>query len=68
MTILYLINVKMAFHRKIAVEGEEVALKAYLQELPSWVHFPDVERVEWMNHIMTLMWPQVTAYTGLFRD
>lgn len=28
-----------------------------LESLPSWVTFPDVERVEWINVILKKMWP-----------
>ena len=42
--------------------GEEKALKERLRELPSWFNFPDVERVEWFNHITTTLWPHVAVY------
>ncbi|KAK6308421.1 hypothetical protein J4Q44_G00216920 [Coregonus suidteri] len=32
------------------------------QELPPWVNFPDVEKVEWMNKILQQAWPFVGQY------
>ncbi|XP_066537467.1 extended synaptotagmin-2 [Hoplias malabaricus] len=31
-------------------------------ELPAWVHFPDVERVEWLNKTVKQMWPYVCQF------
>ncbi|KFO32753.1 extended synaptotagmin-3 isoform X2 [Fukomys damarensis] len=30
------------------------------QHLPAWIHFPDVERVEWANKIIAQIWPYLT--------
>uniref|UniRef100_A0A8C5KPD3 Extended synaptotagmin-3 n=1 Tax=Jaculus jaculus TaxID=51337 RepID=A0A8C5KPD3_JACJA len=30
------------------------------QHLPAWIHFPDVERVEWANKIITQIWPYLS--------
>uniref|UniRef100_A0A4W3H8Y4 C2 domain-containing protein n=1 Tax=Callorhinchus milii TaxID=7868 RepID=A0A4W3H8Y4_CALMI len=39
------------------------------QELPPWVHFPDVERVEWLNKIVSQAWPYIGIYLEkLFKD
>nr|XP_056717137.1 extended synaptotagmin-3 [Euleptes europaea] len=32
-----------------------------LQHLPAWVHFPDVERVEWLNKVLEQAWPYFGA-------
>ncbi|XP_053327587.1 extended synaptotagmin-3 [Spea bombifrons] len=32
------------------------------QQLPSWVNFPDVERVEWVNKVLGQAWPYFGAY------
>ena len=51
------------FHRSISLLGEEPALRARLTtDLPSWFHFPDVERAHWLNSIVTALWPHVAAY------
>ncbi|XP_069826157.1 extended synaptotagmin-1 [Dendropsophus ebraccatus] len=31
-------------------------------ELPSWVTFPDVEKVEWLNKVLAQMWPFIGQY------
>ncbi|XP_004381497.1 extended synaptotagmin-3 [Trichechus manatus latirostris] len=30
------------------------------QHLPTWIHFPDVERVEWANKIISHTWPYLS--------
>ncbi|XP_057354741.1 extended synaptotagmin-3 isoform X14 [Manis pentadactyla] len=30
------------------------------QHLPAWIHFPDVERVEWANKIISQTWPYLS--------
>jgi Ca2+-dependent lipid-binding protein len=30
--------------------------------LPSWVNFPDKERVEWLNKIIKQLWPYLSIY------
>ncbi|KAM6222469.1 extended synaptotagmin-3 [Rhynchocyon petersi] len=30
------------------------------QHLPAWIHFPDVERVEWVNKIISQTWPYLS--------
>ncbi|XP_060731279.1 extended synaptotagmin-2 [Tachysurus vachellii] len=38
-------------------------------ELPSWVHFPDVERVEWINKTVNQIWPYACRFLEkLFRE
>ncbi|XP_041808275.1 extended synaptotagmin-1 [Chelmon rostratus] len=32
------------------------------RELPSWVNFPDVEKVEWLNKVLQQVWPFVGQY------
>uniref|UniRef100_A0A8C8FJ47 Extended synaptotagmin-2 n=1 Tax=Oncorhynchus tshawytscha TaxID=74940 RepID=A0A8C8FJ47_ONCTS len=31
-------------------------------DLPSWVNFPDVERVEWLNKTVRQMWPYICQF------
>ncbi|XP_041056368.1 extended synaptotagmin-3-like isoform X1 [Carcharodon carcharias] len=39
------------------------------QDLPAWVHFPDIERVEWLNKIVKQAWPYFGMYLEkFFRD
>ncbi|KAK3513700.1 hypothetical protein QTP70_028907 [Hemibagrus guttatus] len=52
-------------------EHEEKAAKQRLptSELPPWVHFPDVERVEWLNKTVHQMWPYICQFVDkLFRE
>lgn len=32
------------------------------RDLPSWVNFPDVEKVEWLNKVLQQVWPFVGQY------
>ncbi|XP_051910054.1 extended synaptotagmin-2 isoform X2 [Hippocampus zosterae] len=53
------------------LEREEKSLATGLttSDLPPWVHFPDVERVEWLNKTVKQMWPYICKYVEkLFRD
>uniref|UniRef100_UPI00358F0F6D extended synaptotagmin-2-like n=1 Tax=Myxine glutinosa TaxID=7769 RepID=UPI00358F0F6D len=36
------------------------------EQLPPWVHFPDVERVEWLNKILAHAWPFFSQYMENF--
>nr|XP_046263667.1 extended synaptotagmin-2-like isoform X2 [Scatophagus argus] len=62
----YRINRALAF-----LEHEEKALKQSVPtaELPPWVHYPDVERVEWLNKTVKQMWPFICQFVDkLFRE
>jgi hypothetical protein len=41
---------------------EKNAILARLDEVPSWVHFPDKERAEWINKILKQVWPYFIKY------
>ncbi|UJR22549.1 hypothetical protein I4U23_025598 [Adineta vaga] len=51
-------------------KNEEQYIKARLDELPSWVFFPDVERAEWINKIIKQAWPYANKYLdkAIFHD
>uniref|UniRef100_A0A8C3R8M2 Extended synaptotagmin-3 n=1 Tax=Cyanoderma ruficeps TaxID=181631 RepID=A0A8C3R8M2_9PASS len=38
-------------------EREAVCRGLAARHLPAWVHFPDVERVEWLNKVLIQAWP-----------
>ncbi|XP_061776745.1 extended synaptotagmin-2-like isoform X1 [Nerophis ophidion] len=62
----YRINKALAF-----LEHEDVVVKKSLPttDLPPWVHYPDVERVEWLNKTVKQMWPFICQFVDkLFRD
>ncbi|XP_051563285.1 uncharacterized protein LOC127446426 isoform X3 [Myxocyprinus asiaticus] len=45
-------------------EQECVSSKSFRsrRDLPSWVHFPDVEKVEWLNKVIQQAWPFIGQY------
>ncbi|XP_069702958.1 extended synaptotagmin-2 isoform X2 [Periplaneta americana] len=45
-----------------AMCNEKEVILARVDDLPSWVFFPDVERVEWLNRILRQVWPNVNHY------
>ncbi|XP_056276258.1 extended synaptotagmin-2 isoform X2 [Pseudoliparis swirei] len=60
------INRAMAF-----LEHEEKVTKhsVPMSELPPWVNYPDVERVEWLNKTVKQMWPFICQFVDkLFRE
>ncbi|XP_068604543.1 extended synaptotagmin-2 [Brachionichthys hirsutus] len=62
----YRINRALAF-----LEQEEKTTKQTVPttELPPWVHYPDVERVEWLNKTVKQMWPFICQFVDkLFRE
>ncbi|XP_015764424.1 PREDICTED: extended synaptotagmin-2-A-like [Acropora digitifera] len=42
-----------------AAEKEEEVVEARMEDLPSWVFFPDVERAEWLNKMLVQLWPYI---------
>ncbi|XP_061587943.1 extended synaptotagmin-2-A-like isoform X2 [Cololabis saira] len=62
----YRINRALAF-----LEHEEKVVRQAVPttELPPWVHYPDVERVEWLNKTVKQMWPFICQFVDkLFRE
>ncbi|XP_005476876.1 extended synaptotagmin-2 isoform X3 [Oreochromis niloticus] len=62
----YRVNRALAF-----LQQEEKAVKQSVPttELPPWVHYPDVERVEWLNKTVKQMWPFICQFVEkLFRE
>ncbi|XP_069472713.1 extended synaptotagmin-3 [Ambystoma mexicanum] len=43
---------------------EKLAISSHIgtHQLPAWVNFPDVERVEWLNKILAQAWPYFGTY------
>uniref|UniRef100_G3NIQ1 Extended synaptotagmin 2 n=1 Tax=Gasterosteus aculeatus aculeatus TaxID=481459 RepID=G3NIQ1_GASAC len=53
------------------LEQEERGVEQSLatSDLPPWVHFPDIERVEWLNKTVKQMWPYICQFAEkLFHD
>ncbi|RVE61234.1 hypothetical protein OJAV_G00168660 [Oryzias javanicus] len=62
----YRINRALAY-----LEHEDKVVKRSLPttEMPPWVHYPDVERVEWLNKTVKQMWPFICQFVDkLFRE
>uniref|UniRef100_A0A671MEQ6 Extended synaptotagmin-2-like n=1 Tax=Sinocyclocheilus anshuiensis TaxID=1608454 RepID=A0A671MEQ6_9TELE len=58
-------------NRALSFFEQEDTVKQKLEatELPSWVHYPDVERVEWLNKTVKQMWPYVCQFVEkLFKE
>uniref|UniRef100_UPI00398F6527 extended synaptotagmin-2-A-like isoform X2 n=1 Tax=Pristiophorus japonicus TaxID=55135 RepID=UPI00398F6527 len=58
-------NKRSRLFRALAfLEHEEKTAKENIQssDLPPWVHFPDVERVEWINKTVKHMWPYICQF------
>ncbi|KAJ8272472.1 hypothetical protein GJAV_G00089480 [Gymnothorax javanicus] len=51
-------------------EEEQTARQSVTtSDLPPWVHFPDVERVEWLNKTVKQMWPFICQFVEkIFRE
>lgn len=62
----YRINRALAF---LVQEERAVKQSVPTSELPPWVHYPDVERVEWLNKTVKQMWPFICQFVDkLFRE
>ncbi|XP_067937410.1 extended synaptotagmin-2-A-like [Watersipora subatra] len=49
-------------------KNEKHAIQEILEDIPKWVFFPDIERVEWINKIALQLWPDVTSYVRNFLE
>ncbi|XP_033227436.1 extended synaptotagmin-1 isoform X2 [Belonocnema kinseyi] len=48
---------------------EKDIIVSRLDELPSWVYFPDFDRAEWLNKILYKVWPSVNHFVrDLFKQ
>ncbi|QQP51087.1 Uncharacterized protein FKW44_012312, partial [Caligus rogercresseyi] len=50
----------------ILSRGEREALECRFSELPAWVQFPDVHRVEWLNKMLSITWPHISYFSDHF--
>eukprot|EP00090_Calanus_glacialis_P017269 TRINITY_DN26933_c0_g1_i7.p1 TRINITY_DN26933_c0_g1~~TRINITY_DN26933_c0_g1_i7.p1 ORF type:complete len:1127 (+),score=330.64 TRINITY_DN26933_c0_g1_i7:171-3551(+) len=55
---------KLTAARESALSNEQAMIEARMnvEDLPSWVFFPDKERAEWVNSILKQVWPYVNDY------
>lgn len=49
---------KAATHAALRMD-EQDAIYSRLDEIPAWVLFPDYERCEWINKIISQLWPRI---------
>ena len=52
--------------RQLIAENEMKEVERRLHELPSWVHFPDEEKAEWLNSVFKKFWPFINRYVQDF--
>jgi len=55
---------RLAAAREAALTNEQAMIESRMQvdDLPSWVYFPDKDRAEWVNNIIKQLWPNVNNY------
>ncbi|XP_015602160.1 extended synaptotagmin-2 isoform X2 [Cephus cinctus] len=53
----------------MAMSQEKQIIMNRLDELPSWVYFPDFDRAEWLNRILYKTWPSMNEFVrGLVKQ
>ncbi|XP_031833796.1 extended synaptotagmin-like protein 2 isoform X2 [Nomia melanderi] len=56
-------NELKAITAKASVMAKEKELiMSRLDELPSWVYFPDFDRAEWLNKVLYKVWPNINHF------
>lgn len=55
-------DLKRNVAKAAAMCNEKDVILARVDDLPTWVFFPDVERAEWLNRILRQVWPNVNHY------
>ncbi|CDW57006.1 ATP bind 1 and RrnaAD and FPL and C2 domain conta ining protein [Trichuris trichiura] len=56
---------RLVAHQTLAVQEKET-VKAKLKDLPPWVQFPDVERVDFLNTFIAQAWPGICDFASRF--
>ncbi|XP_074653723.1 extended synaptotagmin-2-like isoform X6 [Tubulanus polymorphus] len=67
---VYIFNERYKRKRQLQIEiahelarDEKKSILARVEDLPSWVYFPDIERAEWVNKMISKMWPYIGEMT-----
>ncbi|XP_073983469.1 extended synaptotagmin-like protein 2 isoform X2 [Rhodnius prolixus] len=55
-------ELKRNIAKAAALSNEKDVILARVDDLPAWVFFPDIERAEWVNKILSQVWPNVNHY------
>lgn len=51
--------VEHAIHKIAATLDDQAVIRAKYGDLPAWAIFPDVERAEWVNVALKVLWPAI---------
>ncbi|KAL7071319.1 hypothetical protein ACQ4LE_009484 [Meloidogyne hapla] len=58
---------RLCLRNYILQERETIIAQFSLtNDLPAWVQFPDIERIEWVNRILQQLWPFIGEYSNIF--
>ncbi|EFN72622.1 Extended synaptotagmin-2 [Camponotus floridanus] len=55
-------ELRMLTTQASALAKEKVMIMGRIDELPSWVYFPDFDRAEWLNRILFKVWPSMNHF------
>ncbi|XP_070155896.1 extended synaptotagmin-2 isoform X2 [Polyergus mexicanus] len=55
-------ELRMLTTQASALAKEKVLIMGRIDELPSWVYFPDFDRAEWLNRILYKVWPSMNHF------
>lgn len=55
-------ELRMLTTQASALAKEKVMIMGRIDELPSWVYFPDFDRAEWLNRILYKVWPSMNHF------
>ncbi|XP_016838041.1 extended synaptotagmin-1 isoform X2 [Nasonia vitripennis] len=55
-------NLKRLTAQATALSKEKIIIENRIDDLPTWVYFPDYDRAEWLNGILYKVWPSVNHY------
>ncbi|CAD5213567.1 unnamed protein product [Bursaphelenchus okinawaensis] len=75
LTLLYFIKTRMwvtrqearlNMRKQILRERGLIGVGSTSDELPSWIRFPDTERIEWVNQVLRQLWPFISQYSAQF--
>ncbi|KAG5682384.1 hypothetical protein PVAND_011737 [Polypedilum vanderplanki] len=55
-------NIRRQVAKASALANDKDVILARLNDLPAWVFFPDIERVEWLNKILKQVWPNANHF------
>ncbi|XP_051167181.1 extended synaptotagmin-1 isoform X3 [Leptopilina boulardi] len=62
-------ELKRLMAQATALSKEKDVIASRMDELPSWVYFPDFDRAEWLNKILCKVWPSINHFVrDLFKS